>query len=36
MDNEVKEPAPKYNYVLPEEYLVLERAAENKHAYLRT
>ena len=33
MENEVKEPAPKYNYVLPEDYLVLERASENKHEY---
>ncbi|MFT3704755.1 MAG: Uma2 family endonuclease [Agriterribacter sp.] len=33
MENEVKEPAPKYNYVLPEDYLVSERASENKHEY---
>lgn len=33
MENEVKEPAPKYNYVSPEEYLVFERAAEYKNEY---
>lgn len=33
MDNEVKEPAPKYNYISPEEYLEMELAAEEKHEY---
>jgi Uma2 family endonuclease len=33
MENEVKEPVPKYNYVTPEEYLEMERAAEEKHEY---
>jgi len=33
MENEVKEPAPKYNYVSPDEYLAMERAAEMKHEY---
>ena len=33
MENEVKEPAPKYNYVSPEEYLEMERASDEKHEY---
>ena len=33
MENEVKEPAPKYNYISPDEYLAMERAAEEKHEY---
>lgn len=33
MENEVKEPAPKYNYISPEEYLAFERAAEYKNEY---
>jgi Uma2 family endonuclease len=33
MDNEVKEPAFKYNYISPAEYLAAERAAEEKHEY---
>lgn len=33
MENEVKEPAPKYNYVTPEQYLEMERASEEKHEY---
>lgn len=33
MENEIKEPAPKYNYVSPEEYLEMERASEAKHEY---
>lgn len=33
MENEVKEPAPKYNYVSPEAYLAFERAAEYKNEY---
>lgn len=33
MEDEVKEPAPKYNYISPEEYLEMERASEEKHEY---
>lgn len=33
MENMVKEPAPKYNYVSPDEYLIMERASEEKHEY---
>lgn len=33
MENEVKEPAPKYNYISPDEYLAMERASEEKHEY---
>lgn len=33
MENEVKEPAPKYNYVSQEEYLQMERASDVKHEY---
>ena len=33
MENEVKEPAPKYNYISPDEYLAMERAAKEKHEY---
>jgi Uma2 family endonuclease len=33
MENEVKEPAPKYNYISPDEYLEMERASEEKHEY---
>lgn len=35
MENEVKEPAPKYNYVSPEEYLAMERASAEKHEYYK-
>jgi Uma2 family endonuclease len=35
MENEVKEPAPKYNYVSPEAYLVMERESEEKHEYYK-
>ncbi len=35
MENEVKEPAPKYNYVSPEDYLTMERASEEKHEYYK-
>ena len=35
MENEVKEPAPKYNYVSPEEYLAKERTAVEKHEYYK-
>jgi len=33
MENELKEPAPKYNYITPDEYLAMERASEEKHEY---
>ena len=33
MENEVKEPAPKYQYISPEEYLAMERASDMKHEY---
>jgi Uma2 family endonuclease len=33
MDDEVKEPAPKYNYVSPEQYLEIERSSDIKHEY---
>ena len=33
MENEVKEPAPKFNYVSPDEYLAMERGSEEKHEY---
>ena len=33
MENEVKEPAPKYDFVTPEEYLAMERSAGHKHEY---
>lgn len=32
-ENELKEPAPKYNYVSPEEYLEMERNSDTKHEY---
>jgi len=35
MENEVKEPAPKLNYVSPEDYLVMERASDVKHEYYK-
>jgi Uma2 family endonuclease len=35
MENEVKEPAPKYNYISPEKYLEIERASEEKHEYFK-
>lgn len=35
MENEVKEPQPKYNYVTPEQYLEMERASQEKHEYYR-
>ena len=35
MENEVKEPAVKYNYVSPEDYLLMERASEEKHEYYK-
>ncbi len=33
MENEVKEAAPKYNYITPAQYLEMERAAEYKNEY---
>lgn len=33
MENEVKEPAPIYNRITPDDYLAMERAAEIKHEY---
>jgi Uma2 family endonuclease len=33
MENEIKEPAPKYNYISPEQYLEMERVSEVKHEY---
>src|SRR3982751_6735386 len=33
MENEVKEPAFKFNYVTPDEYLLAERASDEKHEY---
>ncbi|MEI9945253.1 MAG: Uma2 family endonuclease [Chitinophagaceae bacterium] len=35
MENEVKEPAPKYNFISPEKYLEMERASEEKHEYYK-
>ena len=35
MENEVKEPAPKYNFISPEQYLEMERAADTKHEYYK-
>jgi Uma2 family endonuclease len=35
MENEVKEPEPKYNYVSPEAYLAMERDSLEKHEYLK-
>ena len=33
MENELKEPAPKYNYFTIKEYLEMERNSEEKHEY---
>ncbi|HEV7783627.1 MAG TPA: Uma2 family endonuclease [Chitinophagaceae bacterium] len=35
MENEVKEPAAKFNFVSPEDYLAIERASEEKHEYFK-
>lgn len=31
MENEVKEPAPQYNYITPEQYIELKRDSEYKN-----
>jgi Uma2 family endonuclease len=33
MKNSTQEPAPKYNYISPKEYLEMERASDEKHEY---
>jgi Uma2 family endonuclease len=33
MENTVQEPAPKYNFTSPKEYLEMERASDEKHEY---
>ncbi len=33
MENTVQEPAPKYNFISPKEYLDMERASDEKHEY---
>ncbi len=33
MENTVQEPAPKYNFISPKEYLEMERASDEKHEY---
>lgn len=33
MENIIKEPAPKYNYISPDEYLFFERSSDEKHEY---
>jgi len=35
MENEVKEPGPKFNYVSPEEYVAMERVSRQKHDYFQ-
>ena len=35
MENEAKEPAPKYNFVTQEAYLAMERASLEKHEYFK-
>ncbi len=35
MENEVKEPVPKYNFISQEQYLGMERASEEKHEYYK-
>ena len=35
MENEVKEPAAKFNYVSPEVYLEMERSSKEKHEYFK-
>jgi Uma2 family endonuclease len=35
MENMVKEPAPKYTHMTPNEYLAMERASQVKHEYFR-
>ena len=33
MENELKEPAPKFNYISQEQYLEMERVSDTKHEY---
>lgn len=33
MENMVKEPAPRYNFITPDEYLAMERATEERNEY---
>ncbi|MBY0478522.1 MAG: Uma2 family endonuclease [Chitinophagaceae bacterium] len=33
MEHTVQEPAPKYNFISPKEYLEMERASDEKHEY---
>ena len=33
MENIIQEPAPKYNFISPKEYLEMERASDEKHEY---
>lgn len=35
MENEVKEPAPKYSFISPEDYLAMERSSDQKHEYFK-
>lgn len=35
MENEVKEPAPKYSFISPEDYLTMERSSDQKHEYFK-
>lgn len=35
MENEVKEPAPKYSFVPQEDYLAMERASDVRHEYYK-
>ncbi|MGZ8525762.1 MAG: hypothetical protein ACXWV6_15395 [Chitinophagaceae bacterium] len=35
MENEVKEPTPKYKHVSQKQYLDMERASETKHEYYK-
>lgn len=33
MENTIQEPAPKYNFISPKDYLEMERASDEKHEY---
>lgn len=35
MENEVKEPAPKYHFISPQDYLAMELEATEKHEYFK-